>query len=243
LTPLTKSEFVYLEVRRLIVDGTLDPGAKLSLRSVAEALDVSIMPVRDAMVRLRDEGLVHLDSGREASVADLSVEMIMSSLTLLTWNEVLAGIDSAPLHSPFDIKAMRTALRHADEATVANDPIGFGKSARRFHYLLGQHASPATKRVMDKISAGIIRAGPMFAEYRTYEFPESHPGCMSNTQRELNAILSAIESGDTERTFAALLRHRETMLESFASIAARRRALVATDRGRQSPRKAPSPTP
>ncbi|HEX4218471.1 MAG TPA: GntR family transcriptional regulator [Acidimicrobiales bacterium] len=210
---------MYLEVRRRVVDGSLPPATKLSLRRVAEALDVSIMPVRDAIVRLADEGLVRLDSGREAVVADVSVEMIMSSLTLLTWNEVLAAVDSAPLHSAADLKAMHAALRNAEEATAANDPLAFGRSSRRFHHLLGQHASSATRQVIDKISTGITLAGPMFAKYQTYEFPEGHRGCMSNTHHELRTILVAIESGDTGRTLDALLRHRDSMLESFNSIA------------------------
>jgi DNA-binding GntR family transcriptional regulator len=219
LKPLTKSEFVYLEVRRRVVDGSLPPGTKLSLRRVAEALDVSIMPVRDAIVRLADEGLVRLDSGREAIVADMSVEMIISSLRLLTWNEVLAGVDSAPVHAPADFKAMHAALQKVEEAAAANDAIAYGKSARRFRNLLGRHATPATKQVIEKISAGISRAGPMFEKYQTYEFPEGHPGCMNNSRCELRAILHAVESGNAEKTLDALLRHRVSMLESFSSIA------------------------
>lgn len=216
--PLTKSEFVYREVRRRVRDGSLVPGTKLSLRSVAEALDVSMMPVRDALVRLADEGLVHIDSGREATVADISNETVLDALVLLTWNEVLATVESAPRQSPADLRMAHAALVATREATELADPIAHGKAARRFHHLLAQHASSATQQVITKVGGRITQAGPKFAKYQTYEFPEGHPGCMGSVQIEHDAILAAVEAGDRDQVMDTALRHRDTMLESYSWI-------------------------
>ncbi len=58
LERITLGERVYEELRDLIIGGDLAPGDKLSLRSVADTLGVSIMPVREAVSRLvADEAL------------------------------------------------------------------------------------------------------------------------------------------------------------------------------------------
>ena len=62
------------EIRRSILAGSLPPGQSLSLRKLADQLDVSFIPVRDALRVLEAEGLVVNPPGRSASVAPLDLE-------------------------------------------------------------------------------------------------------------------------------------------------------------------------
>jgi hypothetical protein len=48
----TLNDRVYRELKKSIMSGAFKPGSELKLRSVAEALGTSLMPVRDAMRRL-----------------------------------------------------------------------------------------------------------------------------------------------------------------------------------------------
>src|SRR6202451_2573720 len=68
------SEQVTTEIRRSILAGTLPPGQSLSLRKLADQLEVSFIPVRDALRVLAAEGLVVNPPGRSASVAPLDLE-------------------------------------------------------------------------------------------------------------------------------------------------------------------------
>ncbi|MDQ2876557.1 MAG: GntR family transcriptional regulator [Actinomycetota bacterium] len=68
------SELVTSEIRRSILAGTLPPGQSLSLRKLAEQLDVSFIPVRDALRVLEAQGLVVNPPGRSATVAPLDLE-------------------------------------------------------------------------------------------------------------------------------------------------------------------------
>src|ERR1700733_800718 len=68
------SEQVTNEIRRSILAGALPPGQSLSLRRLAEQLDVSFIPVRDALRVLEWEGRVVTPRGRSASVAPLDVQ-------------------------------------------------------------------------------------------------------------------------------------------------------------------------
>jgi DNA-binding FadR family transcriptional regulator len=51
----TLNDRVYRELKNSIMAGSLKPGSELTLRSVADALGTSLMPVRDAMRRLVSE--------------------------------------------------------------------------------------------------------------------------------------------------------------------------------------------
>jgi DNA-binding GntR family transcriptional regulator len=64
----------YRELRRLIVDGQLEPGEKLRDREIAGWLGVSRMPVREAITRLADEGLIEMAANRFTRVRPLSAQ-------------------------------------------------------------------------------------------------------------------------------------------------------------------------
>jgi DNA-binding GntR family transcriptional regulator len=48
----------YAKLRNWILDGTLSPGTQLRDKVLAEQLGVSRTPIREALLRLEDEGLV-----------------------------------------------------------------------------------------------------------------------------------------------------------------------------------------
>ena len=69
---------VMLELRRSILCGALEPGREFSLRELAEMLRVSIIPVREALRSLENQGLVQMRPGRSAAVAPLDLGELQS---------------------------------------------------------------------------------------------------------------------------------------------------------------------
>jgi DNA-binding GntR family transcriptional regulator len=69
---------VMLELRRSILGGALEPGREFSLRELAEMLQVSIIPVREALRSLETQGLVQMRPGRSATVAPLDLGELQS---------------------------------------------------------------------------------------------------------------------------------------------------------------------
>lgn len=53
-------DIVYRRLREMIINGTLSMGAKLSESVLAERLDVTKAPIRDALRQLQNEGLVQI---------------------------------------------------------------------------------------------------------------------------------------------------------------------------------------
>jgi DNA-binding GntR family transcriptional regulator len=69
---------VMVELRRSILCGALEPGREFSLRELAEMLQVSIIPVREALRSLENQGLVQMRPGRSAAVAPLDLDELRS---------------------------------------------------------------------------------------------------------------------------------------------------------------------
>jgi DNA-binding GntR family transcriptional regulator len=82
----SKHELAYREIRERIIDGRFGPGKRLVLSSLARELDVSPVPVREAIRRLEAEGLVHFErnvGARVATLQDDEWEQLVEMLALL----------------------------------------------------------------------------------------------------------------------------------------------------------------
>jgi DNA-binding GntR family transcriptional regulator len=112
-------EAVISQLRDLIVQGELPPGAKLNERVLADRLGTSRTPLREAIKYLASEGLVELLPNRGAVVAALNLDRLKEVFVVLGALEALAG----------DL-----ACRHATEADIAE--------VRALHYhMLAYHAA------------------------------------------------------------------------------------------------------
>ena len=70
----TLNDRVYRELKNSIMAGAFKPGAELTLRSVAEALGTSFMPVRDAMRRLVTERGLEMRPSRTIAIPILTAD-------------------------------------------------------------------------------------------------------------------------------------------------------------------------
>src|SRR5215470_10693060 len=82
----SKHELAYRQIRERILDGRYGPGHRLVLSALARDLDVSPVPVREAIRRLEAEGLVTFERNVGARVGrldDEEWEQIVQVLALL----------------------------------------------------------------------------------------------------------------------------------------------------------------
>src|SRR5690349_21999461 len=70
----TKSDFAYTTMREKILSGEFEPGQTLNQATLARTIGISTTPLREALRRLKSEGLVELDAHRDARVTELSLE-------------------------------------------------------------------------------------------------------------------------------------------------------------------------
>jgi DNA-binding GntR family transcriptional regulator len=80
--PLTKTDLAYDQIRQAILVGHFKPVSTLDQEVLAEQLDLSTTPVREALRRLESERLVVRRAHRDTVVAPLSHEMLEETFTI-----------------------------------------------------------------------------------------------------------------------------------------------------------------
>jgi DNA-binding GntR family transcriptional regulator len=135
VTPPTRRllrEDVHSRLLNAIIDGTLAPGEQLRDTELAAWLGVSRTPVREALLRLRQTGLVHSAPGRSTWVAVLDPQAIREAHSVVAVMHQVAAWEGVPRLGVADIEEMRLAnrrfadaLRHGDvpAALSADDDL------------------------------------------------------------------------------------------------------------------------
>lgn len=77
---VTQGELAFVQVRDRIMTGAYPPGTRLSEHAVAQELALSRTPVREALRRLSETGLVELSPNQRAKVMGWNVELLRDTL-------------------------------------------------------------------------------------------------------------------------------------------------------------------
>ncbi|MDQ1058418.1 DNA-binding GntR family transcriptional regulator [Arthrobacter globiformis] len=105
----SKGSLAYSELRQLILSGGLAPGSRVSQYELADNMQMSITPLREAIRRLSSEGLIIMDTHRDSRVADVSASEARELLEVRLSLEPSATGLAAHRRTEADIAAMRTA--------------------------------------------------------------------------------------------------------------------------------------
>ncbi|RSM68251.1 GntR family transcriptional regulator [Actinoplanes sp. ATCC 53533] len=128
----TKSDFAYIKLREKILSGEYEPGAVLNQSVLARTIGISTTPLREALRRLKSEGLVELDAHRDARVTQLTAEQARDLLEIRTSLDPLAVSLAAERRSTADIREIRDAIRGLEP--LPHNPAFVDLVAhRRFH--------------------------------------------------------------------------------------------------------------
>ena len=82
------------QIRTAILQGRLAPGSRIAQNELAAKLGVSRLPIRQALLMLEREGLVHIDHHRGATVAPIDLKFIAD---LFAFRAVVDGLVAASL--------------------------------------------------------------------------------------------------------------------------------------------------
>ncbi|MCW2929506.1 MAG: hypothetical protein JWM19_468 [Actinomycetia bacterium] len=119
----TIGQMVYTVLREAIVSGAFVPGEWLRQEAIAEAVGVSRIPVRTALLQLEAEGLVTFNPHRGARVRTLSPSQIEEIYRLRLLLEPHALALSMPRLRPERLKRMRDLATQLDNAPEGIDVI------------------------------------------------------------------------------------------------------------------------
>ena len=198
---------VYDRLQRLIVRGRLAPGARVTELGVVERLGVSRTPVREALQRLRQAGLLVAapGSGRtQLAVAPLVREEMAELYGIAAALEGLAVRVVAARPAP-ERRALASELGALNErfaaelrrAAAERDLDELFERHNAFHELVV--ARGAGPRLRDQLAA--VR--PLLDRYEWYYAPLTGPDHEVSV-REHEAVVRAVRAGDPDAADAAL---------------------------------------
>jgi DNA-binding GntR family transcriptional regulator len=151
-------ENAYRSIRDAIVDGTFEPGERLNDAELAQWLGVSRTPVREALTRLEEAGLVQTKPGRYTMVSPLDVRAARAAQTVTAAMHELAVREAVPHLSAGEIEAMRTANARFAAALQADDLNAAIASDDEFHGIaVTASANPALRAVIDQFTPVLRR--------------------------------------------------------------------------------------
>jgi len=125
-------------IRQAIVDGTFEAGAPLVEGALAEFCQVSRTPIREALTRLEQDGLV-LRGPRGLVVRERSPEEILDIYVVRIALEATASQLAAERFTQMDRLRLEKALDACDQADVS-DPSDLALKNNQFHRAIW-HAS------------------------------------------------------------------------------------------------------
>lgn len=154
------------EIRSAIVLGDLPPGARLTFRDVAQRLNASVTPVREALLQLVAERVLSVGPSRTIIVPILTRAQFLELRVVRVLLEGLAA-EAAAHHSGAALADELQAIhRLLDAAKRARDPRQATIHNRAFHFRLYEAAAlPALLGMIENIW---LRTGP----YHRYIFAD-----------------------------------------------------------------------
>jgi len=194
-------------LRTAIISLELAPGIALDRGDLAQRFGVSQTPVRDALIRLSEEGLVVVRAQSTTQVSRIDVPAAREAHFLRRSIEIEIARQLAASHDDAVIADLRTQLLRQAELAEKKDFPGFMAADKEFHRLMYVAAGlPRLWAVVVRMSGHVDRLRLLHSPFagKTDSIMDGH-----------EAILNAIASGDAD---AATLAVREHLSGTLASV-------------------------
>lgn len=195
---------VYRELREAICDARLGAHERLVQNALADQLGISRTPVRDALLRLAQEGLVKALPWRGGyAVSEFTSEEVLHIYDVRLGLEPLALRQAVGRHT----RAQIAHLRDLD-ALIADEP----QSSVAEHYQLNQqlHAGLVEPCDNDLLKRMLEQLWSMPSALRMYHHQVAGGHGVDPAGLQHDAIIDAVEAGDGDTAEARLREHLET---------------------------------
>ena len=215
-------------LRDALISNRLAPGQRLNIEQLAEDLNVSITPIRHALVRLESDGFVTRQPYKGYVASELldpaTVAEIFEARTLI---ETEVAAKAAPLATRLDVAFLSEVAKLNPVEQYVGDDVSNDAALSCDAVLHRGIALIAGNKTIVEVLDGLNRR---MSAYRSFRNQQASSGdewnptqqAVSHTKREHMAIVRAIKAGDSEAARSAMRAHLENA--SLRDIDAHQRA-------------------
>ncbi|MBE8475433.1 GntR family transcriptional regulator [Streptomyces justiciae] len=221
----TLGDQAYKAIREAIVSGVLERGQKVTERGLAESLDISATPVREALRRLEQDRLVERTGPRSVRIAKYAEDELREFSMIGDSLRALAARLAAEKSTAEQREQMRAALDEADQLRNQAGGLTAGSEEerelieeilhcmRRFHGLVDQASGNATLQQMlhmvDAFGADERRNSVLS------EVSDERRSAVDARYHQHRAIYDAIAAGDGRRAEELMTAHSRASSSSL----------------------------
>jgi len=205
----TTASRIYSDLRAELVSLQRRPGEPISEIEIAQSYGVSRTPVREAILKLADEGLVDIFPQSGIFVSRIPVAALPESIVIRKSLEETTAKLAAERASASQVLSLRAIIERQREADAADDRVAFHQADEAFHATIADVAGyPGIWKFIQQVKIHVDR-------YRLLTLPVT--GRMTEVIAEHEPILSAIEAHDPERARQAMDKHLERLLVDISA--------------------------
>lgn len=207
MTYRSKKDAVYDALRRRILDGALEPGKRLVIDELASSLDVSHIPVREALQKLSAEGFVVTKPYLGSYVSDIRPESVRELFELLRALEGISARAALARFTPQDLNDFKGRLEAMD-ALVTDPERWSGENVTLHEWLCERGETPL-------VAASLARVFVHWDRLRHVYFKEVFAGRVVAAQREHWLLYEGFRTRDLEALEAAVREHNEAGTRAY----------------------------
>lgn len=204
---------IALLLRERIVTNRLPPGQALPESEVASLLGVSRQPVREALIRLSEGGLVRILPQRGTLVTRISRQAVEGGRFVRDAVERAVVREAARHAPPGATEAMHRLIDAQEAALQAEDHAGFLRLDDALHAAFAAAmGQPGAWTALGEVKLQMDRV-------RYLSIPDATPAALLVAQHR--AIVDAIGAGDADAAEAAMRAHLSEVLSALPKLAER----------------------
>ena len=204
----TASSKIYSDLRTELVSLQRRPGEVISEAEIALSYGVSRTPVREAILKLSDEGLLEIFPQSGIFVSRIPIAALPEAILIRKSLEATTAQLAAERAAASQILVLQAILERQREANAAKDGDAFHRADEMFHATIAEVAGyPGIWTLIQQVKVNVDR-------YRRLTLPQQ--GRIARVIAEHEAILSAIAAHDASGARTAMEIHLESLLDNIS---------------------------
>lgn len=207
-------EEVYKTLLDWIMEGELRPGEKLLDKELAESMGVSRTPVREALRRLEDKGLVESAANRWTRVSEVSIDEPVKIYPIIWTLEELAVSQALDQLTGEDLTTMERANERLRKALAEENPVEASRADSQFHEVfIKRSGNPHLVSILHDLKISYRRVEVTYFEKDTGGKYSLDEHCR---------IIEALQQGDLPQTQHMIRLNWQNSLQRLQQLASKR---------------------
>jgi DNA-binding GntR family transcriptional regulator len=203
----SKKEVVYDQLRQEILEGVHQPGSRLVIDDLATRLEISQIPIREAMRELEANGFVTIVPHVGATIANLDASFIYEVFAMLEAMEVISSRGACQVITDEEVNKLEVMISEMDHSV--DDPNLWSQQNKAFHLYTCDIAKTQLVRKM------MLKLFDHWDRLRFHYLKDVLGIRIHEAQAEHKQILEAFRHRDADKMEKFVRLHNQSALQSY----------------------------